>query len=333
MTQTVEEGGGRQALEAGRLHGGSPVEGVHRAVFLQREAEAELVGKVGRERVVGRRGEDAVVPDRVRIRQRQVFRPQLRNVLPRVARKEVQFLTKGLVDPRVELVGVDVLPARAQVIEAVIRNGLPKRCIRLHIGVRVELQKRRGAGRDAGDGGARVVAAGERVAERGRLLGEVAALHARGRHLGLEHGGQRETKALVGAEEEGPVVAVVQMRNDDRAADRDAEVVGNLLRLDWIGHVALIGRGIERAVLVVFKERAVQGVRTGLRHGGNLAGLAILGIVVDAVHADLGDGFGRGKGIGLHVVVGLVLRADAVDGRLGLRGQTALDGELHSRTG
>ena len=66
---------------------------------------------------------------------------------------------------------------------------------------------------------------------------------------------------------------------------------------------------------------------------GDLAGLAVLGVVVDAVDADLRDGLSGGKGVGLHVVACLVLRRDTVNGRFSLRGKPTLDGEADRRGG
>ena len=139
--------------------------------------------------------------------------------------------------------------------------------------------------------------------------------------------GKAET--FVGREEEGAVVSVVEVGQNDRTADGAAEVIRDLLWL--VGGVGAIGNGIEGAVLEVPKGGAVQAVCAGFGYSRDLARLRVLRVVIHAIDADLSDGFGRGEGIGLDVVRGLVLRGDAVDRGLGLRGQTALNGELDAR--
>ena len=97
-----------------------------------------------------------------------------------------------------------------------------------------------------------------------------------------------EAEAFVGAVEECAVVAVVEMRNPDRAAAGDAEIVANFLRLFGFA----VGSGVERAILVIPEEAAVIIVGAALGDGSNCAGLAEFGVVADAVHAKLGDRFG-----------------------------------------
>ena len=143
--------------------------------------------------------------------------------------------------------------------------------------------------------------------------------------------------SLVGAEDEGPVVAVVKMRYDHWAAEAAAESIRYQLRLrggDWVG----VRDGIETGGLVVPEGRAVDGV--GARLGGhrNFARLAELGDVHRAVGANLGDRLGGREGVGDWVIAGRALHGDAIDGDFGLEGQRTLKRKiamvlLHARQG
>ena len=134
-------------------------------------------------------------------------------------------------------------------------------------------------------------------------------------------------QAFIIAKEEGAVASVVQVGNRHGSAQAGAEIVGHLVRL-----VAAAPRSIrncvQELVLQIFVSRAVQFVGAALGDRGDLAGLAIFGVVVYAVYANFRDSFGGGKGVAWNVVVGLVLRRDAIDRGLGLRRQAALQRKL-----
>jgi hypothetical protein len=112
------------------------------------------------------------------------------------------------------------------------------------------------------------------------------------------------------------------MRNPDRAAAGDAEIVADFLGL--VGFA--VGRRVERAILVIPEQAAVIVVRAALGDRSDRARLAEFGVVTHAIDAKFRDRFRRGPRIGERIVAAGVLRRDAVDRSFGHERQTALHG-------
>ena len=244
---------------------------------------------------------------------------RLRGVLflGEAAEDEVLF-RELMVEAHVELVAagggvevVDVVGVRDSVRVALVR-------------VRVEGENGARDGADAGrrDGVAGEGLVGERVADGDGFAGEIAGLHGRGGDGVLNRRLAGEAEAFEGEEEEGAVLAVVELRQDDGAAEGEAEDVRDLRRQGSLAE----GPGVEGFVLVVPEGRAVEVVGAAFRDGGDVAGLAEFGVVADTLDADFGDGFDAGEQVPLRRVAGGGRDGDAVDGGFALRGQAALDG-------
>ena len=170
-----------------------------------------------------------------------------------------------------------------------LRNGLAD----VQVGQREEAEQRGGAGvgREALAG---VELAGEGIGEGGGLLREVAGALLRGGHDVLHDARGGVAQAFIVGEEEGAVCGRCrQCGMSTRPAEGGAEVVGDFLGL--VGGVGAVGDGVEAGVLEEPVGGAVGLVGAGLGDGGDLAGLAVLGVVVDAVYADFADGLGGGK--------------------------------------
>ena len=121
--------------------------------------------------------------------------------------------------------------------------------------------------------GAAGVEDGQIRAPGGDQLAEVAIAHGGGGHRVDRGDATAGAEAGVVEEEEGLVLTVVELRNDDRAADGHAELV-----LPEHG-LALVGRGkdvagIEDVIAVELEDVAMEIVRAGLRGDGDHAGAA-----------------------------------------------------------
>ena len=102
------------------------------------------------------------------------------------------------------------------------------------------------------------------------------------------------------------------MRDGDRAAERAAEGIEVLGRLAG----EAVGIGVERVVLEVLEQAAVELVAAALGGEGDVADLRELGAVVEGGDLDGGDAFLRGIGVLQRAVLADVGRGDAVDGEV-----------------
>src|SRR3954454_19081813 len=132
---------------------------------------------------------------------------------------------------------------------------------------------------------------------------------------------------LIGTEDEGPVVTVVEVWNDDWAAKAAAEGVRDELRFHsgcWEG----IRNSIKRRILVVPERSPVDGIGAALGGDRKLSRLTIFSIVQNPVRAHLRDGFaGRKCVTDCAVAAGSISHRDAIDRGFALKWQTTLDRE------
>jgi hypothetical protein len=119
------------------------------------------------------------------------------------------------------------------------------------------------------------------------VVGEVAAAHSGGRHGGLDGLAQWKAEPFVGAEKEGAVVSIVEMRKPNRASSGHTEIVADLLGLAGFA----VGECVERAVLVVPEKTAVIIIGPALGDGSDRAGLSNLGVVAHSIDAKVGYAF------------------------------------------
>ena len=172
-----------------------------------------------------------------------------------------------------------------------------------------------------------VAAAGEGVGQAlkaaRRVLGEIALHHPRAGNNLEECLLVRETPALVDAEEEALVVAVVNVRDCHRAADAAAKGCAVRERLGR-GRGIGIGNGVPLVVLVIPETAAVQRVRTALGGHHDLAWVAELRIGQHPVGANLRNRLGRRKRVAHIRPAGRALHRHPIDGYVHLVGQRPL---------
>ena len=94
-------------------------------------------------------------------------------------------------------------------------------------------------------------------------IAEIAVPHGDGRHAVLIGGVGPLAQTFPGNEEEGPVLAVVDFRNPDRAAHRESELVAVQVRRFGEGVLPAAGDA-DAAVAIGFEQRAVEFVRAAL---------------------------------------------------------------------
>ena len=195
----------------------------------------------------------------------------------------------GLIDAEIGAIG----PGGRRLKVLVVVAGLPR-----DVGQRVvrEERFRGGVNGSAGDDWATDV-------------GEVAAAvsHTGNQEL-LECSGRAAIAFVVG-KEKGFVVAIVYMRDGNRAAQRAAKGV------EVLGRFAneTIGIGVEYIVLEVLKEAAVDLVAAALGGKGYVADLRELGAIVEGRDLSGSDSLLRGIGVLQSAVLAYVCRRYAVD--------------------
>lgn len=186
-------------------------------------------------------------------------------------------------------------------------------------------------------GTGRVWGCGERVVNGAELAGGVKGFGEVTGFLfvcGEGHetlGGGELAAAFVDVKEEGFVLAVVDLGDDERAAEAGAVFValeGAELAAAGVGEVAI---GIHAAVAEEFEDAAVEGIGAGLGGDGEdaAAGAAVFGAVGVGLDTEFFDAFDGGDGaVGVHVgSVGIHRDGDAIhhDGVRGIA--TAIHGE------
>ncbi len=188
VRKAVEEGRRLEDVQVRARREGFAIKGIAVSIFLKREAVTEFVRDVRRENVVEAARQDAVPRVRGTIRQRQICRNHLIDILEGEAAGDHGFLSEVLVATDVELVRADVITPGTQVVVSRRGDGLLQRLVgKLRRRVRVEAQEGRRARID------RHCVVGVRRAgkwiDQGRLglLGEVTLLHQRRRNLGLQN--------------------------------------------------------------------------------------------------------------------------------------------------
>ena len=146
---------------------------------------------------------------------------------------------------------------------------------------------------------------------------EIPLAHGRGRHSGAGGGARHVAIRLVGEEEEGAVLAVIDFRQVNRPAERRAEFVAHQVRRLLV--VVLAGAGHAEAVVARgFKSGAVHLVCAALRgdQGGGRA--AHFGAGVTRFHAEFLNGIDARRA-----------RADAAAAAVGVRQHRAVLHILH----
>ncbi len=211
-------------------------------------------------------------------------------VHPVVADVEARRVADVLVDPQQQLVDVALGQRRCLIVVAgavrrprQVRQRVvlqqPDRFVR-------ELRER--------DLVARVRLLGDGVDDLRADLAEVAAPHPLGRHRRNRAGRPLGAQPFVGAHEERLVAAVVQPGNHHGAVEREAELVAPLGRLGQI-RIVEVAAALERVVLEVLEERAVEVVGAGLGDDVDVHAevRAVLGRRAAGLHLDLGDRIGH----------------------------------------
>ncbi len=132
--------------------------------------------------------------------------------------------------------------------------------------------------------------------------------------------------SFVSAINKCPVVAVVEMRNHNRASKAAPVCVADELCL-VLGCWIRVGNGVERSVLVIPERRSVNSVGTALRGHRDLTRLSKFGIVLRAICAQFRDGFAGRKSVCEWRIACRALDGDTVYGDLSLKRQATLQGE------
>lgn len=100
------------------------------------------------------------------------------------------------------------------------------------------------------------------------------------------------------------------MRQNKRTAEAAAEVVSYFMRL--AGAVRAVRDGVQKLILQVLKNRAMNMIRAAFGDRDDLTRLTVLCVVVHAVDSYFSDRLAGGKSVTLDVVTGLILRIDTV---------------------
>ena len=206
--------------------------------------------------------------------------------------------------------------------------------VQLARGNLVALSSVRTSGRDCIEGPGRgILEADSGACTVGRIIGperrEIAGPHGRRHHSRGTWGLGLLIQLFVGTEEEGLVAPIIELRNDDRAAQRKSPLVQIQRCLFRCSGIEKIVR-VKYCVLDVVVDHAVVVVRAGLAHHVDVyteVG-AILRRVVAALHLHFGDHVRAGAG--RCNVAKVVHDGDTIKGELVLGLALACADEVHT---